>query len=156
MLNKNRSPLGLYMIGIVALFLAGSLMLVVLGAHTYRNAVRGQEANNKTRAICAYLSAALHAGDGRDRIQIKDNTDGSSILVIRDDGGYASRIYLHEGALVEDYGKEEAPLDPADAMVIGQTKGFQANLDKETGVLRIDTDEGYTLVHIRSGGGETP
>ena len=39
-MNTSRSsPLGLYVIGIAALFLAGFLMLVIFGAQTYRNTV---------------------------------------------------------------------------------------------------------------------
>ena len=78
--DKKTSPLGLYSIGIAALFLLGFFLLV----------------------------------DG-----------DSAVLVIADgDTGYASRLYLSDGCLVEDYNEIDAPLDPEDAQTIGETGVF--------------------------------
>ena len=51
MKEDNRSPLGLYTIGIAALFLAGFFLLVVFGAQSYRNTVAGQNGNMRSRAL---------------------------------------------------------------------------------------------------------
>ena len=45
MKKEHRSPIGLYTIGVAALFLAGFFLLVVFGAQSYRNTVAGQNGN---------------------------------------------------------------------------------------------------------------
>ena len=55
--------IGLFTIGIAALFLIGFLLLVIFGAQTYRNTVGSQNRNNEARATLSYLSAIAKAGD---------------------------------------------------------------------------------------------
>ena len=59
MKREGTSPLGLYTIGIAALFLAGFFLLVVFGAQSYRDTVGGQNRNGEARAELAYLAAAV-------------------------------------------------------------------------------------------------
>ncbi len=152
MTQHNRSPLGLYMIGIAALFLAGSLLLVILGAHTYRNAAKGQEDNNHTRALLSYVQAAVRAGDSAGGIRIENDASKGQVLVIADGDRYAQRIYLSDGKLVEDYNRLDAPLDPKNAIAIGDSRVFELELDQERGMLRVETEEGPAVLHIRSQG----
>ena len=51
MKTRSSSSTGLYTIGMTALFLAGFLMLVVLGARSYQAAVSGETDNMRQRAL---------------------------------------------------------------------------------------------------------
>lgn len=149
--HKGSSPLGLYTIGIAALFLAGFFLLVLFGAQNYRNTVAGQNENMKSRALLSYLSTALKAYDEKGAIEIGES-DYGQVLVIHDgDSGYAVRIYRYENQLVEDYAQEDAALAPGTASVIGETNEFKVE-GPDRGVLNITTDAGHILLHLRSEG----
>lgn len=147
MKQRSGSPLGLYTIGIAALFLAGFLLLVVFGAQSYRNTVTDQDGNMRSRALLSYLSTTLHAYDGADAVSRADS-DYGPVLVVADGGtGYALRIYRYEGHLVEDYARRDAELLPEEAQVIGDTERF--DFLREGDLLTVTTDAGQVLYHIR-------
>lgn len=144
--------MGFYTIAIAALFLAGFLLLVVLGAHSYRNTVALQSGNMQTRALLSYIAACVKSGDTAGAVQVRDTEDGQLLVVADGDSGYALRIYRWEGKLVEDYAALDAPLSPEDAQVIGETEAFEIE-ERDDGLLRVTTDAGRVLLHMRSGEG---
>ena len=150
--DKKTTPLGLYSIGIAALFLLCFFLLVVFGAQNYRNAVAAQHANDDSRVLLSYVSTCLKSCDEAGCVRIEQE-GGSSVLVIADgDSGYASRLYLADGNLVEDYAETDAPLDPDNAEIIGATGVFVVEKVQE-GLLAVTTDAGRSLIYLRSKGG---
>ena len=152
MKEKQTSPLGLYSIGIAALFLLGFFLLVVFGAQNYRNAVAAQHANNDTRVLLSYVSTCIKGSDAADCVQIREEGDSTVLIIADGDSGYASRLYLADGALVEDYSEVGSPLNPDEAEVIGQTSVFRVE-EVQDGLLAVTTDAGRSLVYLRSEGG---
>ena len=152
MKRSGSSPMGLYTIGIAALFLAGFFLLVVLGAHAYRNTVRVQTGNNQGRALLNYFATCVSANDSEGAVSVEDSEYGT-VLVVRDgDTGYGMRIYRCGDGLVEDYARLDAPLSPDRAMQIGDTSLF--SVEEVSGdTLRVTTDAGSILLHIRCEGG---
>ena len=150
--RERRSPLGLYTIGIAALFLAGFLLLVVFGAHSYRNTVAGQDRNMESRALLSYLSTTLKAYDTAGSVSLGQTETGEPVLTVADgDTGFALRIYRWEGRLVEDYAAAEARLRPEEAQTIGETGVF--TVERNGDVLLITTDAGRVLSRVRTGEG---
>ncbi len=155
MKKNGNSPLGLYTIGIAALFLAGFFLLVVFGAQSYRNTVVGQENNMQTRALLAYIDTAVKAGDSEGALHTEPHLDGADgqVLVISDEcTGYDVRIYQSNGVLVEDYAPSGSALTPEEANSIAETGRFELNWLQDGGLLQIDTDAGRVRVAPRSGG----
>lgn len=144
-----KSPLGLYTIGIAALFLAGFLMLVTLGAKTYCDTVDRQTVNNSDRAL-RYAATCIRANDSGNAVRIEQN-NGTVLSVLDADTGYALRIYLYQGNLVEEYSEPDAALNPEQAQVIGETQTFEVQQMQE-GLYAVSTDAGRILVHTRSKG----
>jgi len=153
-MNTSRSsPLGLYVIGIAALFLAGFLMLVIFGAQTYRNTVSVQNGNNETRATLSYISATVRAYDTTGAVEVTEAklADGTAtqVLALADGNtGYAVRIYTSGGNLMEEYARTDAALTPSASNVIGATQTFEAI--RKGDILRVRTDEGSVLLHLRA------
>lgn len=153
MKKNSSSPLGLYVIGIAALFLAGFLMLVIFGAQIYRNTVKIQDGNNRFRASLSYLSAAVRASDSADAVRIEEETmeDGTVVKVLDladGDTGFSLRIYCWQGNLIEEYAQQDVPLTPAAGNMVGETDTFE--VEKDGAILRVRTDEGEVLLHLRS------
>lgn len=151
MKRQSSSPLGLYTVGIAALFLAGFFLLVVFGAQSYRNTVAEQNGNMASRALLSYLSTTVKGYDTRGAVRIEQGEDGTVLHIADGDTGFALRIYRHDGMLLEDYAAADSPLSPESAQAIGATELFEAALSD--GLLRLQTDAGEVLLHLRSEGG---
>ena len=118
--KNNSSPLGLYTIGIAALFLAGFFLLVVFGAQSYRNTVAEQNGNMHTRALLSYLATTVKGYDSRGAVSVREDPAAGKVLWLEDgDSGYAVRIYRRDGMLLEDYAADSLELRPEDAQTIG-------------------------------------
>ena len=151
MKSSSSSPVGLYTVGIAALFLAGFFLLVTFGAQSYRNTVDGQTQNADGRALLSYLTTTAEAYDTAGAITVRNDATYGTVLVIEDGGsGYGLRIYCHEGSLVEDYAGLEAALNPDDAQTIGATTTFTVD-QPQPHLLSVTTDAG--TVYFRSRGG---
>lgn len=149
MKQSSRSPLGFYTMGIAALFLVGSLLLVMFGAQTYRDAAAGQAENNKDRALLSYISISVKGNDTAGNITVEER-EGGPVLVIGDEAGYALYIYQKDGQLLEEYHAKGASFSPDTANVLGETEIFTIEMPTEN-TLKITTDVGSTLLHLRSG-----
>lgn len=142
--------MGLYTIGIAALFLAGFFLLVFFGAQMYRNTVGQQTANNETRSLQSYLTNSISAGDASGAVRVQQDADVGTVLVIADKGSsYALRIYCRDGKILEDYAKETSPLRPERANEISSGSVLEAE-EVRAGTLKITTDGGSFLVSTRS------
>ncbi len=146
--------IGLFTIGIAALFLIGFLLLVIFGAQTYRNTVGSQNRNNEARATLSYLSAVAKAGDVSGSVSVREIPEGQ-MLVIRDGSGYAQRIYCKDGMLLEDYGPKDREISDKHAQLIGKTDRFEIE-ERENGVLVVTTDAGESILYFRSEGSMQP
>lgn len=149
-MKQGRSGLGYYTIGISALFLAGFLMLVLIGAGAYRNTVESQNGNADARALVSYLSTCVKAGDSEGAVTVRDSEYGPLLEIAAGQSGYARRIYVHEGALVEDFARASRPLSPENAQILGKTAVWQIT-ERENGLLEVKTDGGSVLIRLRSG-----
>ena len=144
MKHDKSSPLGLYTIGIAALFLAGFFLLVVFGAQSYRNTVAGQNDNMQTRALLSYLATTVKGYDSRGAVSVREDPAVGKILQLEDgSSGYALRIYHQDGVLLEDYAADGEAL---------RTDLFEPALASD-GLLRIRTDAGQVLLQLRTGDG---
>ena len=154
MKRSDAPSIGLFTIGVAALFLVGFLLLVIFGASTYRNTVGSQTGNNNTRATLAYFASVAGANDAKGSVSVQ-NTDEGQMLVVGDGSGYALHIFCRDQALWEDYGPENKAPDMKEAQLIGPTSVFQIE-EKKDGLYQITTDEGTSLVYFRSEGSSRP
>ena len=152
MREKNSPAVGLLMIGIAAIFLAGFFLLVVFGAQSYRNTVKSQNDNMTTRALQSYLSTAVKGSDRDGTVSVREDDTVGTELVIGDGSGYAIHIFHYNGQLMEDYAGENGSPSPERAQTIAQTDSFSVVLDGA--LLIVETDAGRALIHLRSGGDE--
>ena len=151
MREKHTSGLGLAMIGIAAIFLAGFFLLVVFGAQSYRGTVSGRGENMDTRALAAYLPTVVRGSDRAGAITPREDPVLGDVLVIADgESGYATHLYRFEGMLMEDYARIGAALSPERAQRIAATARFEVELTDK--LIVVETDAGRVLIHPRSGG----
>ena len=61
---------------------------------------------------------------------------------------YATRIYLYQGSLVEEYAEADSPLQPDQALAIAASDTFQPVL--EGNLLTVETSQGRLQVALRA------
>ena len=149
-MKEKRDSSGIYIIVITAFFLGCFLLLIVFGTNIYRSVAQSQADNNNKRAVLSYLLTISRMNE-TDIYAATDQEKGS-VLVVEDAGtGFGSRIYVHEGNLVEDYGKLGGSLSPDYATAIGKTDVFEIE-QKDSDLMKINTDQGSVFIHTRSAG----
>ena len=145
-MKNGRSSTGFYTMGILALFMAGFLLIVIFGANIYKGTVETQESNNNTRAILSSISSLSKSQDpGRIGI-VKDDEVGAVLVVEEGDTGYAQKVYRYKGDLVQEYSRTEGALSPEGAQIIEKTKTFTVE-KKGRSMIAVDTDAGQVLLH---------
>ena len=134
---------------ISVLFLAAILTLTVYGAQTYQRCTASREDNNQKRSLSSYLVTCARANDTSESMSVIEGEYGTVLVIPDGDSGYAFRIYLLSGQLLEDYNTYDAALNPADAQTIGETDIFEAEFIS-AGTISVSTDFGTVLLHNRS------
>ena len=146
MRKNSSSPLGLYTIGIAALFLVGFLLLVVFGAGEYRDTVDTREANLEDRAVLSYLSTSVQQTE-RGLVSVAEGPDGPMLVLAESDSEYVTRIYLHDGELTEEYRRASYAPDPSQGRSIAKTKTFELE-EASKDLWRATTDQGEILLFL--------
>lgn len=150
MRQGNHPASDFYAVGIAGIILAIFFFAVVFGAGIYRSTVSGQEKNNGDRALNSYVLTNIKSGDAQGAVSIYD-VDGNPVIAVEDgDSGYGIRIYQNDGRLAGDYGQLDKALNPAKAMMIGETKVFRVEA-LENNLYKVTTDAGSSLFYLRSG-----
>lgn len=151
-MKRQKTPsMGMFTIGIAALFLVGFLLLVLFGAVTYQRTVDSQNRNNGERSILSYLSAVTKANDREGAFSVEDSSFGR-MIVIREKDGFGLRIYHADGKLLEEYSRLSIDPDPSSATVIADTERFELE-EVKPGFWRIVTDQGESLLTLRTSDG---
>ena len=118
MKRKGFSLIVFYSIGIALFFLIGFLLLVTIGARTYRDIARGQTQNNEIRALLSYFSTCARSNDREGGVSVSWEEKGPVLVLADGSSGFGLRIYQRDGYLLEDYGRMDSELNPDVAQVI--------------------------------------
>ena len=131
---------------IAVLFLV-ILLLVVFTAKSYQHGVDSQYENDTQRIVCAYVATAVKDHDGGEVTPM--DFDGHPGISIADgETGFAHKIYLSDGQLLEEYSRADMPVNPQTASKIGETSLFEIQYISDN-LLEIKTDKGASYVNVR-------
>ena len=131
---------------IAVLFLV-ILLLVVFTARSYQHGADSQYENDTQRIVCAYIATAVKDHNGEEVTPME--FDGFPGISIEDgDTGFAHKIYLADGVLMEEYAKSDIPVNPEIANRIGETSQLDIRYISEN-LLEIKTDKGASYVNVR-------
>ena len=129
---------------IIAVLFAVILLLVVFSASSYRNATSGQSENDNSRAVLSYITTAVR-GSAAGPFTPREFEGNSGLSIADGETGYEQRFYLHDGKIMQEYGKTGAATDPDHALVIGEAGELAVDFVGD-GVLEIRTDLGTSYV----------
>ena len=135
------------------LFVGALLLALVAGVGVYRRVHAAGAAARDARLAGALVANIVRSKDATGAIRLEEAPAGGQSLVMTErlaSGTFETRLYLQDGALVEEYVPAGTPYDPARATELAQTARFEVALDVAAGALTITTDDASTRVALRS------
>lgn len=138
-------------------FSACVLSVLLTGAQAYRRLTGRDGESYERRTAVQYVATRVRQSDSLDSVGVEDFV-GVPALVLREEGGYATRVYCYEGYLMELYAAGEDLMVPGDGERIMELQGLELSLEEGllTAVITDGTGEETTLrLSLRSGEGGT-
>lgn len=137
----------------VVLFILIIVMLLItlgVGVSVYRSISEQRWADEQNRTGLTLLANSVHITDSVDAIGVGAAPQGQALVLTErfPEGSYETRIYLHDGNIVEEYAIAGAPYDPARATPVVDSNTF--SFAYAGGLLSIHTDQGTQEVMLHS------
>lgn len=149
-----------HMEGLGALLLFGIFAVCVLivlltGADAYRRLTERDQQAYQRRTCAQYIAARVRQADSLGGIKVERFGEGDA-LALAEDGGYCTRVYCHEGWLMELYSETGAGLEPQDGERLLEMESLRFSL--EDGLLEAviggaDGSQDTLRLSLRSGKG---
>ena len=140
--GRGRSISGLAALLLLGVFAVGILSVLLGGAQVYRRLTeRGRRAYD-SRTCVQYLTTKVRQAPSPDAISLGRFGAGDALLISQRIGGrdYLTRVYCHEGWLMELFTVAEGDFAPEDGERILQTRRLW--LDWEGPLLRAELTDG--------------
>ena len=122
------------------------LALAAVGGRLYGVLSDSRAANDARRASLTYVTARLRAADAADAVTVAQGPHGD-VLVLADGSGYETRLYVYNGALVEEYAAENTDFMPAAAEKVAETKTFTVVQNGVQYIITTDDGEAHVTLH---------
>lgn len=130
-------------LALLCIFIIGSLVLMNVGVHVYKNIVENNAENFRLRASLSYLATRVRQYDTADTVSVREE-DGVPMLVFAEElegVTYLTRIYCYNGNMMELFQEEGLEHDLND--------GFEI---MELDDLQIEQQENQILLTAMDGG----
>lgn len=143
----------LFMTVLLAVFFIALLSGLVVGVNMYRYAAQTQMETDKVRMSTGLLSSYIKTNDRENVLGVGMGPEGKSLVLTErsDSGGYETRIYKHEGKIVQEYSLAGSAYTPQRAQVLEESDSFDFKVDGK--LLTVMTDNGSVSVALRSSHG---
>ncbi len=132
------------------LFVSVMLIAILIGTSVF-SALRTTDAQiEDSRLSLVLIPNIIRATDEANAVSETTGPEGRALVLTErlDTGTYETRIYEHEGMIVQEYAIAGTELSPDNADPIVASDMFEFNF--KNGILTIVTDDGETSVAIRS------
>lgn len=149
-----RRPITHQIDGLLALLLFGVFSVCILavlltGADAYRRLTGRDQAAFDRRTCLQYIATRVRQADTLDGVTVSD-FNGVDALVFDDGDGYVTRVYCHNGTIMELYAEEalDLSLEAGEPIMAGELR-----FSMEDGRLRVASGEDSLTLSLRSGKG---
>ena len=135
--NKTRSASMIAALIVLALFAVGILSVLLGGAGAYRRLTARDQQAYEDRTCSQYLATKLRQASCADAVEVLPfgDTDALRITQILEGEVYETRIYCHDGWLMELFSMSEGDFSPEDGERLVQAMAMELQL--EDGLLSV-------------------
>ncbi|MBQ9068859.1 MAG: DUF4860 domain-containing protein [Eggerthellaceae bacterium] len=133
-----------------ALIIGTLLLTLGMGVSVYRNISIQRWADEQNRTGLTLIANSVRITDSIDAVGVGAGPEGQALVLTErfDDGAYETRIYLHEGFIVEEYALAGAPYAPERATQLVESSTF--TFSYANGLLTVRTDQGTQEIMLHS------
>lgn len=135
--NRTHRIEGLVALLIFCIFAVCVLMVLLTGAKEYRQLTQRDQAAYRRRTCAQYIATRVRQADYLGGIRVEPFGEGEA-LFLRENDGYATRVYWYDGYLMELYAAGDAELSPQDGEKVMELSGLSLSL--EDGLLTAELD----------------
>lgn len=146
---------------IFALFAACVLCVLLSGAGIYRRLVDGGQEQYARRTLTQYVATRVQQSENAGCIGVEPFGEGDALVIsqVIDTEPYRTRIYCHEGWLMELFAHAEGSFEPGDGERLLRAEGLECEL--EAGMLTVTVTDTAGVVRelvfaLRGGEGAIP
>ena len=136
-------------------FVVVDLLALVAGASSFGSLTAMQNANDQRIMTLGPIISSVRANDASGSVSAGKGPEGRALVLTQSDaeGSYETRIYLHEGKIVQEYALADAPYAPEKATALADSSSFEFGYGN--GLLTVRTDAGEAIIALRNqqGGG---
>lgn len=143
---------GLLMLLLFGVFAVCVLAVLLTGARAYRGLTERDQAAYDRRTCVQYIATRVRQGDMEGGVTVEPFRDVTALCMAQD--GYVTRVYWHDGYLMELYTSEDAELYPEDGEKIMPLESLELALEERLLRLEIGSAGGAVdtlYLSLRSG-----
>lgn len=134
---------GLLMLLLFGVFAVCVLIVLLTGARAYRGLTERDRAAYDRRTCVQYIATKVRQGDLTGGIAVEPFGNGAA-LCLKDPGGFITRLYCHDGWLMELYTFADGALEPQDGEKVMPLEGLALTLEDGFLTAEIQLGEGVT------------
>lgn len=148
--NRSTKWTSLLALLVFVLFALCLLLVLLTGAGIYRNLVRRGEESFVRRTAVQYIATRVRQARA---VAVEDFGGGKALVFPETIDGetYLTRVYCHEGWLMELFSTVDADLSPEDGERLLEAEPVE--LDREGNLLTVKTGGQKLYLHLREGEG---
>lgn len=135
---------GLLMLLLFGVFAACVLVVLMTGARAYRGLTERDQAAFDRRACVQYIATRVRQGDRTGGITVEPFGDTAALRLDDSEAGCVTRLYCHDGWLMELYALAEVELEPQDGEMIMPLEGLALTLEDGLLTAELQMEEGIT------------
>lgn len=145
--RRSWAPLVLF-----GLFIVVLLLSLVAGIKVYGSLADAEDAINSQRFGTGLMVNSVRGADSYDALSVGVGPEGDALVMTESTpaGNVETRLFLYQGALMQQYAVAGAPFSPEDSVEVMRTDSFAFHFDD--GLITLITDEGDVEVAIRAEG----
>lgn len=144
-----------FAIVMLVVFFIVMMTCLVIGVSIYRGVSDARVQSDELHMESGLLVNIVRMNDSADAVRMAEGPEGDALVLVErlESGTYETRLYLHDGAIVQEYAIAGRPLNPDNALEIVASDVFEFTYDD--GLLSIMTDGGVFHAALRSQQGDT-
>ena len=140
--KEKRSISGLAALLLFCVFSIGILSVLLSGAGAYRRLTARDSLNYDSRTCAQYLATKVRQASGPESVELSHFGEGDALHIYQQVDGvrYLSRVYCHDGWLMELFTAADGEFDPQDGEKILQIRSL--DLQRNDNLLTLTVVDG--------------
>ena len=143
--KSNGAFSSLLILVVLSIFAISSLLLVMIGANTYKNIVKDTDRNNQIRASLSYVANKVRQNDELGAITVETKEETQVLAINTAFGGkpYCTYIYFYNGAIYESFLAKDKEFKLTEGSKVVSVEKFKIDKNGKSLSLKaniIDTD----------------